>query len=174
MNNILITGEPGCGKTTLIVKLAMELEDLHPAGFYTEEIRAAGIRQGFELVSFTGGRRALLAFAGLGSRYRVGKYGVDIEDFESFLSRLPLKGKGHGLIIIDEIGKMECHSALFRDLTLDLLDGPAPVIATIALRGNPFIESLKTRNDISLALLTRENRDEALPMILERVREITR
>jgi nucleoside-triphosphatase len=47
--NILITGQPGIGKTTFIKKLAGKLKDLHPFGFYTTEIREAGIRKGFEL-----------------------------------------------------------------------------------------------------------------------------
>ena len=37
--NILITGLPGVGKTTLIKKLAEVLNDLNPIGFYTAEIR---------------------------------------------------------------------------------------------------------------------------------------
>ncbi len=44
--NLLITGLPGIGKTTLIKKLSEELKVLHPAGFYTEEIREEGQRKG--------------------------------------------------------------------------------------------------------------------------------
>ena len=40
--NLLVTGLPGVGKTTLIKKLSDALESLHPVGFYTEEIREAG------------------------------------------------------------------------------------------------------------------------------------
>ena len=53
---ILITAPPGIGKTTLSKKLEWELADLHPAGFYTEEIRENGIRKGFELISLSGRR----------------------------------------------------------------------------------------------------------------------
>jgi nucleoside-triphosphatase len=44
--NLLITGLPGVGKTTLIKKLSEELKHLHPAGFYTEEIREQGQGKG--------------------------------------------------------------------------------------------------------------------------------
>ena len=37
--NILITGPPGIGKTTLIKRISHDLQNLNPAGFYTEEIR---------------------------------------------------------------------------------------------------------------------------------------
>ncbi len=45
--NILITGPPRVGKTTLIKRLFEELTHHHPVGFYTEEIREGGIRKGF-------------------------------------------------------------------------------------------------------------------------------
>ena len=49
--NLLITGLPGVGKTTLIKKVWEELRHLHPVGFYTAEIREEVLRKGFELVS---------------------------------------------------------------------------------------------------------------------------
>lgn len=52
---------------------------------------------------------------------RVGKYGVDIEAFEHFLDGLTLDDPMPRLVIIDEIGKMECLSAKFRDLVSSLL-----------------------------------------------------
>jgi nucleoside-triphosphatase len=52
--NILVTGLPGSGKTTLIRKLAEKLRKYDPAGFYTEEIRPHGTRKGFKLTSLDG------------------------------------------------------------------------------------------------------------------------
>lgn len=45
--NILLTGRPGIGKTTVIMRLAEHLEEREVVGFYTEEIRDRGRRQGF-------------------------------------------------------------------------------------------------------------------------------
>lgn len=56
MKNILITGMPGVGKTTLIKRLSEELKDYHPVGFYTAEIREEGVRKGFELIGLDGRR----------------------------------------------------------------------------------------------------------------------
>ncbi len=61
--HLLITGLPGTGKTTLLVRLARRLTYLYPAGFYTEEIREGSLRQGFRLVSLDG-REGILAHAG--------------------------------------------------------------------------------------------------------------
>jgi nucleoside-triphosphatase THEP1 len=47
LHKILLTGSPGCGKTTAVRKIVDSLEKVKIAGFYTEEIREAGRRKGF-------------------------------------------------------------------------------------------------------------------------------
>src|SRR4051794_21311070 len=74
--NVLLTGPPSCGKTTVLERLADRLADLRLAGFYTAEVRQAGCRVGFEAVGWHG-RRAVLARLGAPSCLRVGRYGVD-------------------------------------------------------------------------------------------------
>ena len=71
IKNFLLTGPPGCGKTTFIRRLVERLGDLHLAGFYTQEVREQGQRVGFEAV-FLSGRRALLAHVRSRSRHRLG------------------------------------------------------------------------------------------------------
>jgi len=163
--NFLITGLPGAGKTTLIKKLSEELKHLHPAGFYTEEIREAGQRKGFELISLDG-KRGLLSHVEMRSPYRLGKYKVDIESFENFLNSIPFFDPSTRLIIIDEIGKMECLSDPFKNLLKKILDSGKLVIATIALKGSGLIAGIKERNDIKLFEMTKHNRDSLLFEIL--------
>jgi nucleoside-triphosphatase len=73
--NFLVTGIPGVGKTTLIRNVCKRLASSHPEGFYTEEIRESGVREGFALVSLDG-KRSVLSQVNVKSRHRVGKYGV--------------------------------------------------------------------------------------------------
>jgi len=105
--NLLITGHPGIGKITFIKKLAGELNDLHLTGFYTAEIKESGIRKGFELISFAGSK-GILAHVDIKSPYRVSKYGVDVVSFDKFLDSLELLDRSASVVVIDEIGKMEC------------------------------------------------------------------
>ncbi len=164
--NLLITGLPGVGKTTLIKKVSEALKDSLPVGFYTEEIRGADGRRGFELVSL-GGKRGLLAHQRIESPYKVGQYGVDVKGFEDFLDGLPFSDPFTRLMIIDEIGKMECFSGRFRRLMKEALDSEKRVIATIALKGDGLIAEIKERQDIKLFEITKRSRDSLLSEILK-------
>ena len=42
----LLTGRPGCGKTTAVIELARLLTGRNIAGFYIQEVRRAGQRSG--------------------------------------------------------------------------------------------------------------------------------
>lgn len=168
--NILLTGAPGVGKTTLITEIAARLRELHPVGFFTEEIREGGGRRGFSLVSLEGGR-SVLSHVDCESPLTVGKYRVNLAAFEAFLDSIFPPGLGAGVLIIDEIGKMECISGKFRELITELLDSDKPVIATIAKRGDAFIEGIKRRHDVVVYELTRSNRETMADVLLGSFRE---
>lgn len=165
LKKILITGLPGIGKTTLIRELSKALKDYHPVGFYTEEIREAGERKGFELISLDG-RKGLLAHKEIKSPYRVGRYGVDVRGFDEFLDAIPWTDPSARLIIIDEIGKMECYSEKFKKIIRGIFDSEKAIIATIAMKGGGLIAQIKAREEIRLFEVTLKNRDELLPEIL--------
>jgi nucleoside-triphosphatase len=171
VKNLLITGPPGCGKTTLVRKVAQGLTGVPIAGFLTTELREGGERAGFSLVS-CGGGRGILSHVRFPGPPRVGRYGVDLPGFEAFLDGIPFTAPGTRLILIDEIGKMECYSPRFRALVTRCLDGPIPFLATIALRGDRFIEGIKIRPDVELVTMTRENRDRMTAELVQRVREM--
>lgn len=111
--NVLLTGIPGCGKTTLIRQVIGRLGDLQLAGFYTQELREAGRRVGFEAVGMSG-TRGPLAHVQHASEIRVGRYGVDVAAVEDLLEvELNARPEHADLFVLDEVGKMECFSDLF-------------------------------------------------------------
>jgi nucleoside-triphosphatase len=169
IKNFLITGPPGVGKTTLIRGVAQELKDFNPVGFYTTEIRGEGSRKGFELISLDG-RKRVLSHVDIRSSHRVGRYKVDMEGFEDFLTFIPFKDPRGKLVIIDEIGKMECFSVRFRKVLVELLDSERWVIASVALKGGGIIEEIKRRQDIRLLEVNPRNRESLVTEILKDIR----
>ncbi len=169
VKNFLITGPPGSGKTTVIKKLSERLEGA--AGFYTEEIRVAGRRKGF-LLKALGGGEGLLAHVDIKGGPRVGRYGVDIQGFERFLEGLDLLDTDASIVLIDEIGKMECFSESFILLVNRLLGSEKIVVATVAERGGGLIEEVKRREDSEPFVLDMKNRSVLADRIEERVRPL--
>ena len=156
------------GKTTLIRKLYEALKDFHPVGFYTTEIREKGMRKGFELVNLEG-RRGVLSHIDIKSRYRVGRYKVDVGGFEDFLDGISFFDPSSDMIMVDEIGKMECLSAQFDRIMKEVLDSEKWVIATIALKGGGLIAEVKQRRDVKLFEITQSNRDVRFSEILNEI-----
>lgn len=166
--NILVTGLPGIGKTTLIKDLCLQLKRYRPCGFYTQELREGGVRKGFELVSLDGVRMTL-AHQNMETAYRVGKYKVDVMAFEKFLATVNFLEPEGGPIIIDEIGKMECLLRKFKEIIKRILDSEKMVVATIAFKGGGFIGDLKKRRDVKLFEMTKINRNSLLLEIVDEV-----
>jgi nucleoside-triphosphatase len=164
--NLLVTGLPGVGKTTLIRKLSEALKDFHPVGFYTAEIRQEGMRKGFELIDLRG-KRGVLSHIDFKSHDRVGRYRVDVSGFEDFLDGISFFDPSSAVIIIDEIGKMECLSDKFDRILEEILNSEKWVIATIALKGSGRITEVKLRRDIKLFEMTLSNRDGLFSEILK-------
>lgn len=161
----LLTGKPGTGKTSLI-KQAIATVGVNAGGFYTEEIRTQGVRQGFKLVTLDG-RGAILAHINTPSRYRVSKYGVNIDNLDRVgVSALNEAAQHCDLIVIDEIGKMELFSANFRETVLRIIESGKRVLGTIMLSPNPWADAIKRQSRVNLVTVTRANHPQILSELL--------
>ena len=157
----LLTGRPGTGKTSLIKQAVAELKG-EAGGFYTEEIRSQGTRLGFKLVTLNG-QEAILAHVDIGGRYRVGKYGVDIDSLDRVgVSALHQATEHCDLVVVDEIGKMELFSANFREAVLQIIGGGKMVLGTIMLVSNPWADTIKRQPQVKLVEVTRTNYHQVL------------
>ena len=169
--NLLTTGRPGSGKTTLIHRPALRLIDCSPVGFYTIEVREEGVRVGFRSREPRRETAALRPHRVPGS-LPCGRYGVDIEGFEDFLSSIPFFTPDTRLAFIDEIGKMECYSGVFRGIVREALDAFVPCVATIAQRGIPGLDRIGDRADVRVVEVTPSNRDGLLPGLKAEARRL--
>jgi len=167
----LLTGRPGTGKTSIIKQALAGVKD-RVGGFYTEEIRVGGVRQGFRLVTLDG-NRTVLAHTGIRSPHRVSKYGVDVEALDRVgVSALLQAAQQCDLVVIDEIGKMELFSAGFREAVSEIIDSGKRVLGTIMLSPNPWADTVKRRPQVILLTVTRNNHHQILAELQEWLADI--
>ena len=164
-NVYLLTGNPGAGKTTLIRQAVARLK-VKTGGFYTQEIRVGGIRQGFKITTITG-REAILSYVDISSPHRVSKYCVDVDS----LDRVGVAAIHHAItecavIIIDEIGKMELFSPRFREAVLKAMESGKKVLGTIMLNPSPFADQIKKHPQVRLIRVSRANHDQVFTEIM--------
>ena len=164
--NIFLTGAPSSGKTTVIKKV-IERMGLPANGFYTEEERVAGRRVGF-LMKTLEGKKAYLAHQNIRSDFHIRRYGVSTENIET-IAVPSITPVNRNVIILDEIGKMECFSEVFKQAAIAALDSPNIVLGTITFGGDDFILGIKKRGDIELHEVTPENRDTLPDLILKKL-----
>lgn len=158
--NVLVTGRPGVGKTTL-VRAVVDALGVRAMGFVTREIREGGERVGFSIADLDG-PSGVLARIDLASPYRVARYGVNRDDLERIgVAALDRAVGRASLIVMDEVGRMELCSDLFQAAVRRALDSEVPVLATIQDRANPFLDAIRARHDVQLLTITESDRDAA-------------
>jgi nucleoside-triphosphatase len=171
--HLLLTGAPGCGKTTVLERVVEHLADLRLTGFLSVELREHGQRVGFEAVGL-GGRRAILAHVRIRSPWAVGRYGVEPGRLVPLIDEELVRPPGTvDAYLIDEIGKMECHCPQFIKSMRSVLGEPVPLVATVALRGGGFIAEVKKRPDVQVVEVTQANRQDLPGQIAAWVKQHT-
>lgn len=146
--NIILTGERGCGKSTVVERLRRELRG-GEHGFLTrfEGDRSSGERR-LIIESLDGGRRDIAV------SWHDNIPRPDIRVFDSFAREL----SGGGLCIIDELGKFEAGAERLREAATAAFDAGG-VLAVVRLDALGWMQELKSRKDAAVINVCRENRD---------------
>lgn len=165
--HLLLTGRPGSGKTTIIRRAVEGRRDA--GGFYTSEVREAGRRTGFSINTLDG-RAGVLASESANSNIRVGRYRVNVEDIEGVAVTaiaMAINDTAVRVIVIDEIASMEMSSPRFLSAVTAALEGPKRVLGTIQAKKHPFLDAIRSREDVTLIEVSASNRED-LPGLLGR------
>lgn len=167
--NILITGVPHSGKSTLLAKIISNIPQR--VGFVTKEIRNNQGRIGFEIET-SGGEKAILSHIDFKGPFQVSKYFVDIENLEAKIPDL-LKFKSDDILYLDEIGQMQLFSKKFEELVTSYLDSKNIVLATLSqVYQNAFTDSIRKRKDVIMINLTENDRLEKEAFVKELIKKI--
>jgi nucleoside-triphosphatase len=130
----LVSGLPGSGKSTLILKLIdfLKEKNIKVGGIVSPEVRKENVRIGFKVVDLLTLKEKLFASVNYKTNYKVGKYCVDVKLFEEIaIPALEIAERECKVIAIDEIGKMELFSKKFEEKVKEILSSNKIVIAAV-------------------------------------------
>ncbi|ADD08107.1 NTPase [Candidatus Aciduliprofundum boonei] len=158
-----LSGLPGVGKTTTLIKTIeiLEEEGYIVGGMITEELRENGKRTGFYVLDWMSKEKKVFAHKDFESRHKVGKYGIDIKALEEVgIKALQDAMDKADIIVIDEIGKMEVESKKFVQTVRDILDMDKHIIMTLHKKSrNSLLQEIRRRDDIRMLEVTPINRN---------------
>ena len=170
MTILALTGAPGIGKTTAVIRAARTLKDrgLIVGGIVSREIRINNIRVGFEFFDLiTNDTNVLASMSGNGPK--VGKYFVSLEGCSFAAERLSSAVKSCDVIICDEIGPMELKSIEFINSIKNLLDVDKKVIVVVHQKlHHPLVNQFRNKSSL-LINIDLENREKVNEILLDRL-----
>jgi len=172
---LFITGSPGTGKTTVLLKTieALKARGYSVGGMVSREVRTCGTRVGFEILDLSSGRRGWLAHVNQKHGPQVGKYRVNLEDLNGIgVNAIAKAIENFDVTAIDEIGPMELHSEMFKEAVKKAVESEKLVIGTVHWKArDKLVEEVKTREDAEIYRITYENRGYLHEIIVEKAAE---
>jgi nucleoside-triphosphatase len=170
---IFVTGQPGIGKTSVLLKAANELrkKGYKIGGMISSEARERGVRVGFEILDISTGRKGWLANVDQPTGRQVGKYRVNLNDLDTIGTNSILEAINDAdVIVVDEIGPMELCSSAFREAIVNAMKKEKPLVGTIHQNAHdPLITAVKRNNNTEIIEVTHENRQQLHNIIIDRV-----
>lgn len=168
---LFITGRPGIGKTTVLLKTIEELKAKghNVGGMISREVRQEGTRVGFEIVDLKTGERGWLAHVNQPTGPRVSKYRVNLNDLVTIgVKAIQAALTEADLIVIDEIGSMELFSQDFKQAVKDAVNSSKLILGVIHhIARDPLIEAIRKREDAEIFQVTFENRSRVHNILIQ-------
>ncbi|RJS79340.1 NTPase [Candidatus Bathyarchaeota archaeon] len=159
---LLLTGSPGVGKTTVLLKTveALKAKGYSLGGMVSREVRSCGTRVGFEILDLADNKTGWLAHVNQKTGPRIGRYHVNLEDLKNVGVKAIMEAvEKADVIVIDEIGPMELCSEDFKDAVRRAVKSEKLMICTVHRKTkDKLVEEVKTRMDSELFTVTYKNR----------------
>lgn len=167
----VLTAPPKTGKSTAIKKIINMLGSKNCCGFYTKEMIENGQRVGFKIVTLSG-KEGILAHVSYDGEYRIGKYGVNLEEFEKVaLTELEdiINTGGDKYVIIDEIGPMQLFSDKYKELLLKIVSTDKKIIGTAFYESYDWLDDFKKFDNVELIEIDEMNRNDIPMVVVEKI-----
>ena len=172
--HILICGERGVGKSTLIEKLLQastrprygfitKMRPAGPDGFHPIYIHPAGTPAAERV--YTDGN----CIGTCDSR----THRPNLDAFNVLGVRYIREARPDGILVMDELGFFEAKAESFTAAVLEALTGDIPVIAAVKSRTDvPFLNAVRAAPKAEVFYITPENRNELYEQLLPRIQAL--
>ncbi|HLN89064.1 MAG TPA: NTPase [Candidatus Binatia bacterium] len=161
---LLLTGAPGVGKTTVLMKTvdALKAKGVSVGGIISREVREGYMRVGFESLDLLSGKRGWLAHVNRQSGPQVGRYRVNLDDLDNIGTAAIMQAlEKCSAVAIDEIGPMELYSQNFKQAVSAALESKKLVLAVVHGKAkDQLVTQVKRRVDAEIFNVTFSNREK--------------
>ena len=154
--HLLICGERGVGKSTLIRRL-LEHSTREVGGFVTKRLPVADENGFFPIYLYPASQSE-------GERRNETANLVGTCD-----SRSSIRHPSGGIILMDELGFLENDAKVFQSAVLCALDGDTPVLAAVKPKDTPFLRAVRGHENAELVFIDEQNRDALLEKLLPHI-----
>jgi len=180
-NNVVITGEKYVGKSTIVRELIEQL-NLTAGGFvvgrngsfdqwlsfYLSDPLAYYEKQKDESFNF---EKNCQIFAKRGNVEE--KWDIRPDVFDTLGVELLENGLQHrDIVLMDELGRFELKANKFQKKVFEILDIPTPVIAVLKDEHNKFLDKVRSREDVDIYRIKKNNNDIIFDKIYEKLENI--
>lgn len=146
-------------------------QGMKTGGIISGEIRPGAVRVGFSLEDLLTHETGILAHVNLNQGPRVGKYRVNLSDVERVGATAIRRAIAEAdVVIVDELGPMELHSAPFTTAVELALRSSKHLVATIHKRAShPLVTAIKSNPNYQVIEITVDNREQMPGKIVEQL-----
>ena len=163
--HIFLTGNRRVGKSFLLQRVLSEI-DVPLSGFTTSWGEEEEGTTPLILSNVSGTKKAVAAY-----RYTDDRPRKVFEDVFETLGVECLR-ELEGLVIMDELGRFEASTEVFRTRVFEVLESDLPVFGVVRDMELPFLDAVRNHPKTEVIRITEENREEMYHTVLEKIQEI--
>ena len=174
--HIFLTGEIQVGKSTAIRRFLANT-DTQADGFLSHIVSVDAERpelgRNLHLARFDteiGETDSVLAASNAAASQSANGFApftVYTEVFDTRGAELVRSAGRHGLILMDELGRMEEDAAEFKRAVFERLDGDVPILGVVKMVQTPFLDAVRAHPCVTVVTVTQANRDDVPRLIRE-------
>jgi len=174
--HVFLTGEIQVGKSTAIRRFLADT-DAQADGFLSHivSVDAAKPEAGRNLYlarfdTQIGETDSVLAASNVAASHSTqgfAPFDVYTDVFDTHGANLVRSAGRHGLILMDELGRMEENAEAFKRAVFERFDGNIPILGVVKMVQTPFLDAVRAHPNVRVVMVTEQNRDDVPRLIRE-------